>query len=250
VFRGSPNLPSWPESCNATVAASCHVGAPELQCPPGRTGASGALENAAAGGADRRGTIHDSAMNAAASVPAPVDRNGGRARALADGAVPGARMGGFLQRFIAMALLLTGTWYVLSGKFDVLHFGTGVVTAVLIAAQYKPVRDGRSFHLLRFLAFVPWLFGQVFISNLRVARVVLGRKLRIAPSFISQAPGVTGDRALTTLGCSVTLTPGTLTVDVSADEIFVHALDTGSARDIRQGVMAARVAPVFGERRP
>lgn len=154
-------------------------------------------------------------------------------------------------RVLVLTVLLTGVWYLLSGKFDLLHFGAGVVTALVISAGTLPVEDRTTFRAGRFLAYVPWLVGQIVVSNLRVARVVLSRRMPIAPAFIAQAPGVTGPRALTLLGFSITLTPGTLTVDVGEEQIFVHALDEASARDVRDGVAARRVVEVFpGGTRP
>jgi multicomponent Na+:H+ antiporter subunit E len=148
---------------------------------------------------------------------------------------------------VLMAALLTGVWYLLSGKFDVLHFGTGMVTAVVIALLYRPVEDGTVWKAGRFLAYVPWLIGQIVLSNLRVARAVLMPRMPISPAFVRLRPAVTGPRALTLLGTSITLTPGTLTVDVDGDEIFVHALDAASAQDVRDRVIERRVAAVFPE---
>lgn len=147
-----------------------------------------------------------------------------------------------------MAVLLTGIWYLLSGRFDLLHFGVGVATALVIAASYTPVEDSTSFRLVRFLLYVPWLVGQIVISNLRVARVVLTPHMPISPAFVRLRPGVGGARALTLLGSSITLTPGTLTVDIDGDEIFVHALDSSSAQDVRDRIIEQRVAAVFPER--
>jgi multicomponent Na+:H+ antiporter subunit E len=144
-----------------------------------------------------------------------------------------------------MTVLLTAIWYLLSGKFDLLHFGAGVVTALVIALTYVPVADSTAFRAGRFVRYVPWLIWQIVLSNLRVARLVLMRRMPIAPAFVSQRPGVTGPRALTLLGASITLTPGTLTVDVGGDEIFVHALDRTSAQDVREGTIARRVAEIF-----
>jgi multicomponent Na+:H+ antiporter subunit E len=152
------------------------------------------------------------------------------------------------EKMWAGAILL-GVWWVLSGRFDVLHFGTGVVTAVLLGALYAGVPDGARFRPLRFLAYLPWLMLQVLISNLRVARVVLSRRMPIRPVFISQAPGVRGERALTMLGSSTTLTPGTLTIDIDREEMLVHALDEKSAQDTRDQIIAQRVAGVFDRRR-
>lgn len=158
------------------------------------------------------------------------------------------RLQGSSTRVVATALLLMATWLVLSGRFDLLHVGLGVVAAVVIAANFTGWQDEARFRPVRFLLYVPWLTVQVIRSNLRVARAVLSRRVDIAPTFISRRPDVIGDRALTVLGASMTLTPGTLTVDVSDHEIFIHALDHRSGRDVDEGVMAQRVARVFEAR--
>jgi multicomponent Na+:H+ antiporter subunit E len=143
--------------------------------------------------------------------------------------------------------LLAAIWYALSGRFDLLHFGTGVVVALIIAMQSRSVDDGTRFHPVRFLMFVPWLVGQVVLSNLRVAGSVLSTRLPIAPTLVRVRPRVTGDRALALLGTSTTLTPGTLTVDVGDDEMLVHALDQHSVDELRRGTMARRSGRVFGQ---
>jgi multicomponent Na+:H+ antiporter subunit E len=154
------------------------------------------------------------------------------------------------MRFAATAVTLTAVWYILSGKFDLLHFGTGVATALAVAAAFTGWSDGLRLRPLGFLAYIPWLVWQVFLSNLRVARCVLQPRMPIQPAFLTRRPQLRGDRALTTLASSVTLTPGTLTVDISADEIFVHALDAQSAADVRDAIADARIARAFVERAP
>jgi multicomponent Na+:H+ antiporter subunit E len=155
-----------------------------------------------------------------------------------------------IQTTVLIAAILLAVWWVLSGKFDVLYFGTGVATAAVLAVLYHGVQDGTPFRPLRFLLFVPWLIGQIVISNVRVARLVLSRRMVFRPTFISQTPGVRGSRALTMLGSSMTLTPGTLTVDISREEFFIHALDAKSAHDAQEGLMAQHVGRVFPRRAP
>lgn len=153
----------------------------------------------------------------------------------------------YSQRVVITALLLIAVWYVLSGRFDLLHFGTGVIVAVAVAINMPGWDDVTRFRLGRFILFIPWLALQVIKSNLRVARSVLSPRLAISPTFISHVPEVRGDRGLTLLGASITLTPGTLTVDISDHDMFVHALDVHSATDIEEGLMAGQVARVFEE---
>jgi multicomponent Na+:H+ antiporter subunit E len=154
---------------------------------------------------------------------------------------------GLNQTFVVIAAILIAGWWILSGRFDLIHFGTGVVAALAIAANYRRTADGMHMRVGRFFLFVPWLILQIVISNLRVARLVLSPRMVIRPSFISQPPGVRGDRGLTLLGASTTLTPGTLTIDVGGSEIFIHALDARSAADTRDGVVAREVARIFVE---
>ncbi|HUG27957.1 MAG TPA: Na+/H+ antiporter subunit E [Gemmatimonadales bacterium] len=152
----------------------------------------------------------------------------------------------FSGSLLLTALLIAG-WYVLSGKFDLLHFGTGVVSAVVIVIIARPPADATLPRPLGLVRFLGWLAGQVLLSNLRVARLVLSPSLPIRPTMVRQSPVVRGGRALALLGISTTLTPGTLTVDISEDESLVHALDAKSAADTRADIMAGRVARVFGQ---
>lgn len=154
---------------------------------------------------------------------------------------------GFIVQKTVMAAILLALWYVLSGKFAPLPFGTGIATAIVIALAFRSVPDTTRVNVGRLVVYVPWLLYQIIVSNLRVARSVLMPHMPIRPTFISQPPGVTGDRALTLLGASITLTPGTLTVDIGPDEMFIHALDEYSARDVRDGVIADRVGDIFEE---
>ena len=156
-------------------------------------------------------------------------------------------------RFLLTAGTLYLIWIVLSGHFHARYLIIGAVTAVLVTAGLLPRRGAiphPPFPVLRFIAFTPWLIGQIILSNLRVARTALAPLSAIQPQFIRIEPGMgaanADERALTVLGCAITLTPGTLTVDVATRELYVHALDSESARDIHEGTLARRVARMFG----
>lgn len=151
-------------------------------------------------------------------------------------------------RFLLSSAVLFGVWFLLSGKADALHLGFGLAGALVISATLHPWKlEQAAFPILRFAAFIPWELYQIFVSNLRVARLVLGPRSQIAPRIIRRKPPLPDQRGLTLLGCSITLTPGTLTVDITPDEMVVHALDETSAAEIEAEVMARRVGRVFEE---
>jgi multicomponent Na+:H+ antiporter subunit E len=148
-------------------------------------------------------------------------------------------------RFAILVASFMGTWMLLSGLISARYLMIGAIGSVMIALGIFSWTSQKPFPILRFLSFLPWHLTQVVISNLRVAKVAMSRQAAIEPEFIWVKPGMEDERALTTLGCGLTLTPGTLTVDVDSEIMLVHALDKTSAEDIRRGDMATRVAKIF-----
>lgn len=142
--------------------------------------------------------------------------------------------------------LLFGFWVILSGEMDVFHLSAGALVAGVTAAVAVRAGRGPAFPLGRFLAYVPWLLWQIVVSNLRVAILVLSRRPRIQPAFVRARPSVSGRSALGLVGCSITLTPGTVAVEARPGLLLVHALDAASATEIRGGVIDERVARIFG----
>lgn len=152
---------------------------------------------------------------------------------------------------ILRRLLISGAlialWAMLSGEYDWMHLGTGVVVAFALTWYYAPARQDSLFPLLRFLSFVPWQIWQVIKSNIAVARIVLSPRMNISPVFIRRRSGLRDERALTIFACSLTLTPGTLTVEIDHDHALVHALDTSFEQDLATGELDRQVARIFGE---
>jgi multicomponent Na+:H+ antiporter subunit E len=99
----------------------------------------------------------------------------------------------------------------------------------------------------RFIAYIPWLLYQIVSSNIHVALVALSKKKPIDPRIIRFKTKLESDISWVTLANSITLTPGTITMDIKDGEFFVHALDKKVADDLHAGEMEDRVAHVFME---
>jgi len=144
------------------------------------------------------------------------------------------------------ALLLFVIWLLLSASYDVVHVATGAVVAVFVM-WLNPVGAGsvRKVSWLAALVYLPWLSGRILKSGLHVSRLILDPALPISPRLIHHKTKLTSDGELVVLGNSITLTPGTITVEVAPGELLVHAIDEESCADLTHGVLDARVGRVF-----
>lgn len=152
-----------------------------------------------------------------------------------------------LSLFVGLYVL----WLLLSGHWnDPLLLGLGAVSAALtvfVAWRMEGLdHEGvPSAVALRALAYWPWLLWQIVLSNLAVARCVLNPD-RIAPRMAWVPVSQSTDLGKVILANSITLTPGTISVQVDGGHILVHALEPGSIHDLFGGEMDRRADWVEG----
>ena len=99
--------------------------------------------------------------------------------------------------------------------------------------------------LLGLLHYLLLFSGQVFLSAVHVARVVIDPRLPIEPKLITCCTGLQREISRVAFAHSVSLTPGTLTVDMDGGTFLVHCLDEESAARIVSGELERRIARVF-----
>ncbi|MGH7313209.1 MAG: Na+/H+ antiporter subunit E [Candidatus Rokuibacteriota bacterium] len=139
-------------------------------------------------------------------------------------------------------------WLALSGSAAPLPLALGAVSSAAVAWAN---RDLEMVSLAarcspRFLLYVPWLLKEIVVANIQVARLVLHPRLPIDPVVVRFDTRLSGDLARTTFANSITLTPGTVTLDVDGSEFVVHAVARTMA-DLAGGAMERRIAAVFEE---
>ena len=98
----------------------------------------------------------------------------------------------------------------------------------------------------RHLFYVPWLAKEIVLSNLSVAKVILTPSLPIHPRILQVRASQKSDVAQVIYANSITLTPGTVTLDVRDGQFLVHALTTDSAEGLLSGEMDRRVSALEG----
>ena len=152
---------------------------------------------------------------------------------------------------MTLLFILSGTWLLLSGHTSPLLLSLGLlsVPAVVACVSRLEVLDdeGVPVHLLPgLIRYVPWLIGQVIRSNLDVARRIVSPELPIHPSVVKVDATHHTEVGRVTYANSITLTPGTISLDVSAETIEVHALTEDAANDLMSGEMARQVQRAEG----
>jgi multicomponent Na+:H+ antiporter subunit E len=162
----------------------------------------------------------------------------------------------FLQ-FIILFLF----WLVLSGRFEVKYILLGVVSAGLVTYLtndffYAVLRYGERTELKirpillqiwRFLVYLPWLFSRIIMANVQVAYLVLHPRMPIEPALFLFQTNMRKGIARVTLANSITLTPGTITVDLKKGNYTIHTLKPPLAQELIDAVMQNKVTWVFLE---
>jgi len=154
-----------------------------------------------------------------------------------------------MRRVVAGFGLLLLAWLLWSGHTDPLLVGLGVASSllVLVVARRMDVIDRETLPALApaaLLTYLPWLLWQIVLSSLHVARVILTPSLPVRSRLIRVAADQRTATGLATYANSITLTPGTLSLDVRGGRILVHALTDASARGLQDGEMNRRVCGI------
>lgn len=153
-------------------------------------------------------------------------------------------------------VVLFALWMLLAGRTLPRDFVIGALVVLYIVFinrhLIKPPATNRLGQPTRLnwgallFSYLPWLIWQIILANIEVAKIIVFRK-PINPKVLTFKTGLRNETAITLFANSITLTPGTLSVDVVGDTLYVHALDPDLAGGIFDGDIEARVARVFNE---
>lgn len=143
-----------------------------------------------------------------------------------------------------MALLVS--WVLWSGIYKPLLLWLGLFSCLLsvwLAQRMGFFRHPMSLRtLLRLPAHWWWLLGEIIRSSVEVARVVLSPSLPISPTVVELTTTEATDAGKVILGNSITLSPGTVTIDVHRDRLLVHCLTQRSASQLQDPEVQRRIA--------
>ena len=152
-------------------------------------------------------------------------------------------------------LLLAIVWLLFS-LFDSKHAYFGIVTIFIVYSWCKNLffikKENNEIYLLELnwfslTGYIFWLFWQIFLANIAVAKIILFQKEELDPKFITFDSNLKHPLAKSMLANSITLTPGTITLNVFGDGFEVHTLNDKLAYLITVGELNKRIGKIFGE---
>lgn len=151
-----------------------------------------------------------------------------------------------MKHIISLAAFLYILWFGLSGHSEPLLLSLGIASVVFTVylAHRMDVIDHESHpihHFTSLLRFWSYLMVQVIKSNIDVIGRIFRPGRSISPQMVDLPVPQRSDLGRVIYANSITLTPGTVSVDLGKDTITVHALSKQAADDLGRGEMASRV---------
>lgn len=155
------------------------------------------------------------------------------------------------MRMASLGFFLFAFWLLLSGHYTGLLITFGILTCIgilLLAHRMQVVdEEGHPIHLaVGSLIYWPWLAVEIAKSAWGVTRIILSPGLPISPTLVRVKASQKSRVGVNIYANSITLTPGTISVNVDGNTISVHAITADGAAELKEGVMDAKVTALEG----
>lgn len=164
-----------------------------------------------------------------------------------------------LAYFVELSVSLFIIWLMLSGKtemkFLLMGGGFSLITSYVCAPflMVKNEENGQQYFLLRvnfikIFAYFIWLMKEIFISGLEVTKIILKNEKPL-PKIVYFRMKYDNPAASALLAASITLTPGTITLDINRMGVYeVYALNDCCAEALLSGNMQKRIRDIYNEK--
>lgn len=163
------------------------------------------------------------------------------------------------MKYVFVFLFCFSTWLIFSGFFDPFHIGLGVFSAALVTAatgkllfaSEEKVAADRVRELMQLPGYALWLLYEIIKANWSLLLLVYSPKLKqkINPRVYTFKVNQLHDEfSKYVMGISITLVPGTVTIDINGDDFLVHAISDEAAEGLPDP-MESKVARIFSKSR-
>ncbi len=140
------------------------------------------------------------------------------------------------RRLFFWTVLLFVMWMILTANFQLFNILVGIAVSFSIALLYIKLFTHKAFEFISPFWFMVYLFvllKNLIISNIQISKRVLSRDMKLSPAIVAVKTDLESDWKKLLLANSVTLTPGTLTLDIKGDTLFIHVIEyhEGSSKE-------------------
>lgn len=159
---------------------------------------------------------------------------------------------------LSLFLICIAFWLTLSGSLKPKFIVYGVLASAATAWISYPLllvpnKSGTKQYFVfgvpafGFCSYCVWLLWQLILANIDVLKATTGKELAINPRVVRFYFKADNPMAYVMLANSITLTPGTVTINVTDEDLFeIHALTDGAAAGVLDGSMQKKVAELYG----
>jgi multicomponent Na+:H+ antiporter subunit E len=151
-----------------------------------------------------------------------------------------------LSSVLLLLLVLAASWVLWSGLYKPLVLGLGALSCLLSAYMAHRMGFFRHQALVTLLPRLPgywwWLLREIVMSSIAVTKLIVNPSLPITPTVVKLKAETQSSVGLVIFGNSITLSPGTVTLDVHEGQLLVHCLTSESARELLDGEANRRAA--------
>lgn len=148
-----------------------------------------------------------------------------------------------------LSLCLLLVWLLLVNDFGVGHWLLGAVLGWLIplVSQLFWINPPRIHRPVKLCLFFLRVLVDIIVANLQVAKLILGPTSKLRPAFVEIPLLLEDELALTMLASVISLTPGTVSADLSDDRrtLLVHSLDVGDEAVLVHEIKTRYEAPLL-----
>lgn len=151
-----------------------------------------------------------------------------------------------MKRYILYSALLGLAWCFVHGSINFNNFLIGALLGPIVIRPFKELyhfENKISFQdvfkkIPKVMKFFYVLIIEIIKANVMVAKIILQPKLAIKPGIIAVPIRTKTDLGITAIANMITLTPGTLTIDVSDDKkvVYVHAIDASDPQGLCESI--------------
>jgi multicomponent Na+:H+ antiporter subunit E len=160
-----------------------------------------------------------------------------------------------IVRHLVLFAVLLAFWQLLSGRLDPLFIGLGIASSAVVTVAAgrgieRTIGSAESHPRVRVLRLVPyslWLLQRMIASAAQIAYIVINPRVPPEPGIVRLPCELRSPAARAVLANSITLVPGTMTLEMTEHEITVHSFTPDAVEDLATAEMQNRIAAAFGD---